>query len=318
MPYAAFFAAFILSGLMFRFRLRGGRSERPWLTVLFVQLCAFLLGVIMSKAVYVLCQVFRFGFSPLFSLDVNHFSFVGFAAGTLLGARLFLNLIEHTSHGTIPTVNLYAPCWAMLLALVRAGEYFFARDGLTGLGDVVENQAHMFFPLSVAAGNFRFYAVFMLECACALLVCGVALLVQKIWKNSYREGFAAERIAFYLALLQIFCQRLLAGDDNKWLFVQTEQVLCALVVMFLLIRYSVMTRWLTGESFSFRRAWPVVVAFCGFVVVGLAEFAMDKPYYFWDISQSLCLIIMSAALLVIAVMEVILAQKRKIAIAQHR
>ena len=97
------------------------------------------------------------------------------------------------------------------LILVRAGEYFFARDGLTGLGDVVENQAHMFCPLSVAAGNFRFYAVFMLECACALLVCGVALLVQKIWKNSYREGFAAERIAFYLALLQIFCQRLLAG-----------------------------------------------------------------------------------------------------------
>ena len=153
---------------------------------------------------------------------------------------------------------------------------------------------------------------------CALLVCGVALMAQKIWKNSYREGFAAERAAFYLALLQVFCQRLLAGDDNKWLFVQTEQVLCALVVMFLLIRYSVMTRWLTGESFSFRRAWPVIVAFCGFVVVGLAEFAMDKPYYFWDISQNLCLIIMSAALLVIAVMEVILAQKRKIAIAQHR
>ena len=104
----------------------------------------------------------------------------------------------------------------------------------------------------------------------------------------------------------------------RWGFVHTEQVLCALVVMFLLIRYSVMTRWLTGDSFSFRGAWPVIVAFCGFVVVGLAEFAMDKPYYFWDISQDLCLIIMSAALLVIAVMEVILAQKRKIALAQHR
>ncbi len=317
MPYAAFIAAFVLSGLMYRFRLRGGRSERPWLTVLFVQGSAFVLGVVMSKAVYVLCQVYRFGLSPLFSLDINHFSFVGFAAGSLLGARLFLNLVDHTSHGSVPSTNLYAPCWAMLLALVRAGEYFFAREGLTGLGDVVENEAHMFFPLSVAAGSFRFYAVFMLECACALLCCGVCLLFQKLRKDSYREGFGAERTAFYLALMQIFCQRLLAGDDNKWLFVQAEQVLCALVVMFLLIRYSVMTRWLMKEKFSWRRAVPAVVAFLCMVVIGLAELAMDKPYYFWDVSQTVCLFIILGALLVIAVTEIVSARRRKAAIAQH-
>ncbi len=308
MAFAAFFAAFILSGLMFRFRLRGNRSERPWLTAVFVQLCALILGVIMSKAVYVLCQVYRFGLTPLFSLDINHFSFVGFAAGTLLGARLFMNMVDHTSHGSVPMTNLYAPCWAMLLALVRAGEYFFAKDNKTGLGDVVENEAHMFFPLSVATGNFNFYAVFMLECACALLVCGVALLAQKIWKDSYREGFGAERAAFYLCLMQIFCQRLLAGDDNKWLFVQCEQVLCGVMVMFFLIRYAWMTRG--------RQIVPAIIGFVGIVIIGLAEFAMDKPYIFWDIPQNVCLYILTGALLLIAVMEVISAQGRKAALAR--
>ncbi len=316
MAFVAFFAAFILSGLMFRFRLRGGRSERPWLIMAFVQVCAFLLGVIMSKVVYVLCQVYRFGLTPLFSLDINHFSFVGFAAGTLLGARLFMNMVDHTSHGSVPMTNLYAPCWAMLLALVRAGEYFFARDGLTGLGDVVENEAHMFFPLSLAAGNFRFYAVFMLECACALLCCGVALLVQKIWKDSYREGFGTERLAFYLCLLQIFCQRLLAGDDNKWLFVQAEQVLCGLLVMFFLIRYAWMTRRLTKADFTWASAVPAIIGFAGIVIIGLAEFAMDKPYIFWDISQAACLYILLGGMALITLMEIISARRRKAALAQ--
>lgn len=316
MAFAAFFAAFILSGLMFRFRLRGNRSERPWLTAVFVQLCALILGVIMSKAVFVLCQVYRFGLTPLFSLDINHFSFVGFAAGTLLGARLFMNMVDHTSHGSVPMTNLYAPCWAMLLALVRAGEYFFAKEGLTGLGDVVENEAHMFFPLSVAAGNFRFYAVFMLECACALLCCGVTLLCQKIWKDSYREGFGTERLAFYLCLTQIFCQRLLAGDDNKWLFVQCEQVLCGVMVMFFLIRYAWMTRRLMKADFAWGQAVPAIIGFVGIVIIGLAEFAMDKPYLFWDIPQNVCLYILIGGMVLIAVMEVISAQRRKAALAR--
>ncbi len=322
MAYAAFIGAFILSGLMFRFRLRGGRSERPWLTAVFVQFCALILGVLMSKAVYVLCQVYRFGLSPLFSLDINHFSFVGFAAGTLLGARLFLNMVEHTSHGSVPTTNLYAPCWAMLLALVRAAEYFFAKEGLTGIGEEVENTAHAFFPVSVSImesyGEVTVYAVFMLECFCALLVCAVALLTQKIWKNSYREGFGAERAAFYLCLLQIFCQRLLKIDGNMWLFIPAEQVLCALVILFLLIRYSVMTRWFLKEPFSFGRAFPVFGAFLGMVIIGLAEFAMDKPYYFWDISQTVCLIILTVGLILIAVMEILSARMRTIALANRR
>ena len=306
MPYVAFIASFILSGLMFRFRLRGGRSERPWLTAAFVQLCALIAGVLMSKIVYVLCQVFHFGFSPLFSLDINHFSFVGFAAGTLLGARLFMNMVERTSHGSVPMTNLYAPCWAMLLALVRAAEYFFAKDGLTGVGAEVENAAHSFFPAAVSYmasyGKVTVYAVFMLECFCSLLVCAVALAAQKIWKNSYREGFAAERIAFYLALLQIFCQRLLKVDGNMWEFVPAEQVLCALVIMFLLIRYG--------------QAVPVIVSFFGFVIIGLAEFAMDKPYMFWDIPYSVCLYIIIGGLALVALMEVIGAQRRKAALAR--
>ena len=320
MPYVAFIGAFILSGLMFRFRLRGGRSERPWLTAVFVQLCALILGVLMSKAVYVLCQVFRYGLSPLFSLDINRFSFVGFAAGTLLGARLFMNMVEHTSHGSVPMTNLYAPCWAMLLALVRAGEYFFAKDGLTGVGADVEIAAHSFFPAAISYmasfGEVTVYAIFMLECFCSLLVCAVALVCQKIWKNSYRDGFAAERIAFYLALLQIFCQRLLKVDGNMWAFVPAEQVLCAIVIMFLLLRYAWMTRRLMKADFAWSQAVPAIIGFVGIVIIGLAEFAMDKPYMFWDIPQNVCLYILIGGMALIAVMEVIGAQRRKAALAR--
>ena len=52
MPYVAFIGAFILSGLMFRFRLRGGRSERPWLTAVFVQLCALVIGVLTQGSLF--------------------------------------------------------------------------------------------------------------------------------------------------------------------------------------------------------------------------------------------------------------------------
>ena len=320
MPYVAFIGAFILSGLMFRFRLRGGRSERPWLTAVFVQLCALILGVLMSKAVYVLCQVFRYGLSPLFSLDINRFSFVGFAAGTLLGARLFMNMVDHTSHGSVPMTNLYAPCWAMLLALVRAGEYFFAKDGLTGVGEEVEIAAHSFFPAAVSYtvsyGEITVYAIFMLECFCSLLVCAVALACQKIWKNSYRDGFAAERIAFYLALLQIFCQRLLKVDGNMWEFVPAEQVLYAIVIMFLLIRYAWMTRRLTKADFAWILTLPAGIGLFGMVIIGLAEFAMDKPYLFWDISQNVCLYILIGGMALIAAAEVIGALWRKAALAR--
>ena len=320
MPYVAFIGAFILSGLMFRFRLRGGRSERPWLTAVFVQLCALVIGVLMSKTVYVICQVFHFGFSPLFNPDINQFSFVGFAAGTLLGTRLFLNLVEHTSHGSVPVTNLYAPCWAMLLALVRAAEYFFAKDGLTGIGEDVENKAHFFFPVSVSFptsyGEVTVYAVFMLECFCALLVCAVVLSCQKIWKNSYRESFTAERAAFYLALLQIFCQRLLKVDGNMWEFVPAEQVLCGVVIMFFLIRYAWMTRRLLKVDFAWKQAVPAIIGFAGIVIIGLAEFAMDKPYMFWDVPQNVCLYILIGGMALIALMEVISAIRRKAALAR--
>ena len=311
MTFVVYLAGLVLTTLLFRFRLRLCRAERPWLTAVLTQVCAVFLGVILSKAVYVLCQIVRlwplYGFASFIQGDINQFSFVGLAFGMLLGARLFLNLINETTTGTVDTVNLYAPCWALMLAFVRFGEHFGEHAAqLYGVGSMVENPAHMFFPLAQGNPNYPgewFYAVFMLECLIALLAGLVTMGVQRISKISWDKGFSAERLAFYLALLQIFCQSLRANDANKWLFARAEQVLCAAVCLGLILRYSHLTRKAKHEAFSLYWLLPALGTVLGILILVFVEFALDKPYYFNDISRTACYIVMGAGLCVMAAME---------------
>ena len=316
----------VLSCLLFRFRLRGGRSERPWLTALLTCGVALICGVILSKLVYALCQFQRTfmlsGFGALFASGIDQFSFVGFAAGSMLGARVFLNLVEHTSLGSVPTLNLYAPCWALMLAVIRFSEHW---QGIYGVGEMIENEAHQFFPLGqmIDYGGgvyYWFYAVNMFECAWALICCGVCLLVQKIRKDTYKTGFSAARICFYLCLLQILFQSLRASDNNKWLFVRVEQLLCGLLVLFFIIRYIWMTAHFRKEKITVASCVPAIVTVAAILLVVLAEFILDKSVYFYGIPLMgpaiendpvpVAYIIMGIALAIMAAMEVWTAKLR--------
>lgn len=318
MTFAVYLAGLALTTLLFRFRLKTCRAERPWLTAVLTQVCAVFLGVVLSKAVYVLCQLFRiwpqYGIACLIQPDINQFSFVGLAAGMLLGARLFLNLINETSTGTVDTVNLYAPCWALMLAFVRFGEHFGEHAAqLYGVGSMVENPAHMFFPLAQANPAYEgewFYAVFMLECLFAVLAAVCCLVIQRVNPHSWDKGFSAERLAFYLCLFQIFCQSLRANDPNKWLFVRAEQVLCAVVCLLLVCRYSHLARKAKGDDLSFYWLLPPLGIVLGILILVLVEFALDKPYYFWDVSRTVCYAVMGAVLVLMGVMEFIGAARR--------
>ncbi len=319
MTFVVYLAGLVLTTLLFRFQLGKSRSERPWLTAVLTQVCAVFLGVVLSKLVFVLCQLPRlwplYGIGCLIQGDINQFSFVGLAAGMLLGARLFLNLVNDTTTGTVDTVNLYAPCWALMLAFVRFGEHFGQHAAqLYGVGSMVENPAHMFFPLAQANPLYEgewFYAVFMLECAFALLAALFCLIVHRVSKKSWDKGFTAERMAFYLCLFQIFCQSLRANDPNKWLFVRAEQVLCGVICLLLLFRYSHLTRKARGEKVSFYWLLPPLGVILGILILVFVEFALDKPYYFWDISRLACYCIMGGALALMAVMEILSAARRK-------
>ena len=61
---------------------------------------------------------------------------------------------------------------------------------------------------------------------------------------------------------------------------------------------------------------PAIIGFAGIVIIGLAEFAMDKPYMFWDVPQNVCLYILIGSMALIALMEVISAIRRKAALAR--
>ena len=318
MTFMVYLAGLVLTTLLFRYRLRLCRSERPWLTAVLTQVCAVFLGVILSKTVFVLCQLPRlwplYGFACFIQTDINQFSFTGLAFGMMLGARLFLSLIDSTSTGTVDTVNLYAPCWAIMLAFVRFGEHFGEHAAqLYGVGSMVEDPAHMFFPVAQANPAYPgewFYAVFMLECFFALLAAVVTMIIHRIDRQSWDKRFSAERLAFYLALFQIFCQSLRANDPNKWLFVRAEQVLCAAVCLGLVLRYTHLTRKAKNEAFSFYWFLPTLGMIVAILLLVLVEFALDKPYYFNDISRGVCYGIMGGGLLIMAVMEFIAAARR--------
>ena len=305
----------VLSALFFRFRLRQGRSERPWLTVILTYLAALICGVVLSKLTYALCQFRRTfmisGFGALFDGRIESFSFVGFAAGTMLGARVFLNLVEHTSLGSVPTVNLFAPCWALMLAVVRFSERW---QGVYGVGDLIENTSLQVFPIAqkiAGEGYTEWYlAVYVFECAWALLCALVCLIAQKVKKETYKTGFSAERVAFYLCLMQILFQSLNASDMNKWLFVRVEQLLSGLLVLFFIIRYAWMTRTFLKQKVSFQSMLPTLVTIFAILLVVLAEFMLDKPYYFFDIPAFGAYIVMGVALLIMAAMEIVSARRR--------
>ena len=231
---------------------------------------------------------------------------------------MFLNLVEHTSHGSVATVNLFAPCWALMLALVRFSERW---QGFYGVGDLIEDASLQFFPLGqkiVGEGYTEWYfAIYMLECVWALLCCGVCLLAQKINRDSWKTGFSAERVAFYLCLGQIFFQSLIASDMNKWLFVRVEQLFSGLLVLFFIVRYAWMTRHFLKQKISFSSMLPSLITVFAILLVVLAEFMLDKPYYFGDISALGAYIVMGAALVIMAAMEIWSAKRRMAAVKQR-
>ena len=159
--------------------------------------------------------------------------------------------------------------------------------------------------------------MYLLESAWALVCALVCLIAQKVKKETYKTGFSAERVAFYLCLMQILFQSLNASDMNKWLFVRVEQLLSGLLVLFFIIRYAWMTRTFLKQKISFRSALPTLVTIFAILMVVLAEFMLDKPYYFFDIPAFGAYIVMGVALLIMAAMEILSAKRRYAALKQR-
>lgn len=252
--------ALLLSGLMLFLRER--RSGLKWLPVLPV----VVLAVVLSKVGYVVLQWHfafpRYGWSAFWQTKPTSFCFVTGALGAVLGMVISAKL---THQGVWKALDAFAPCGALLVALLRLGE---GDLGLLGTAGFEMPPALAFFPFAITdEWGMSYPAIFMISCVLAVPVA----LVGFGWRKSARDGTLFLHTAFYLALPQILCESLLA-ECMKWGFVRVQQLLCALVLLAVMVAFC--RRSPKGRFF--QTWWPVMGLFlCAAGVVGV-EFALDK------------------------------------------
>lgn len=280
--------AAVCTGL-FAWRLnRRGMNARAALMVLPV---AVLLGLLLSKVGYFLLelrdQYTRYGIAGLLTDRPSEFSFVCGCFGVVMAVIIAAKVMKLRP---MQVLDAFAPCGALMAACARLCEGLLDPMSLVGVGNFVENDALWFFPLAVENSMLYswFYAVFMLEAACALLCAVVGFVV------SHRKQFAPGRVFLhtlvFLALPQVFSERMLS-QCMRWGFVRIEQLLCA-VIAFAVILYACIKQCGGWKSFL-----PAALALLCMAVLIDMEFTLDnKPPFGLALPAAVCYVVMIASL----------------------
>lgn len=261
------------------------KKEKPALSLLALPLAA-LLGTMMSKMTYVLLkageQFDNYGLSAFLRTQPAEFSFAGGCAGVVLAVWLVARIAKRPAASLL---DAFAPCGALMYAIARGCTYFLDPMCMVGIGDYVENEALCFFPVAVENQMFGgwFFAVFMLECACAL-VCALAAFL--LSRKACRPGRVLLHTVFFLALPQVFCEQLL-GSYMKWGFVRVEQLLCAMIAFGIILYACIKNK---GAS---KRFLPAILSvLCMLMVIDLL-FMLDNKYLFGlELAPNVCYILM--------------------------
>ncbi len=183
---------------------------------------------------------------------------IGFAAGTVLSARL-----HHIPIAKALDAFSLPGCLMVFFGRLAQGAL-----GVIGFGDYTGESPLKAFPFSVAdEWGDPYLAVFRFE-AFAALLCGLWLY---LYQKKARGTGSFGRAAFALCSAQLFLELL----KTTWIplvisFIRLDQVLCALVMLWVLIRSAKQRR-------GIRRL--IVFAAC-LIVNGVTQFIMDKPYLF--------------------------------------
>ena len=226
-----------------------------------------------AKAGYVLLKIWQKGLAPTLAFSYDKLSVVCGAAALCGGIALTARIARPRAKA-LSLLDAFAPCGALLMAFVRAGEYFLDiwGAGKTVLDDGEAWARPPFFIRKEYEGGFAewFSAVCMLSALLALAIAVVYLLYRG--KRQRPSGWVFERVAMLLALCQIFCESL-RNDCISWGFVRADQVLCAVVAAALVLRGCLKSR---RDMPGWKRFLPLIVAeLCIAVIVGM-EFSLDK------------------------------------------
>lgn len=283
--------------------------KHAWETALLSFVFAAVFGLVLARAGYaLLMQELDFeydglaAFGQLLEIEIDRLSFLGGALGVLLGVTLANRLMRKGS--VVTGLDAFAPFGALLAAVFRMGELFF---GSYGVGSVLpEESAFSFFPFAVkitVAGNYEYWcwAVCVLSAVFALIWAGISFFRLR---STGRAGFVFTLSLFFLALPQVLCESLRKGSSMLWLFVHAEELLCAVVLLF------VMLFWIlrSCKGFPFvRRWWPLGVLILGVGLLVGVEFAIDGKYF--ELIPSVCYLIMTAVLAAIGFAGAVAAKR---------
>ena len=287
-------SAAVLALLAMVFQLR--RSSRKAWMALPVTALAAAIGLAGSKVLYVILfpgsTLLLDGLESLFSLKRGTFSLFGAMAGAMAGAWLAARLLKLKP---VAVMDLFVPCCAFALAVLRAGELELGTIGVGGYVDPSSPFARFPFAVTNTYGE-HLYAVFYLEALFALL-CGLLLFTAG---RKWPESTVTELGWALLALPQIYCESLRARC-MKWGFVRVEQLLCGLLVL-ALIAYAC---YRLGSAQK-RRYWPVLWAALCIGGMALIEFALDKS----NLPVWVCYGMMWVCLAGLTIIEITTVRKR--------
>lgn len=252
-------------------------KKRAWETALLALLFAAVFGTVLARCGYaLLAQELDFEYDGIAALEQlleieidDNLSFFCGALGVCLGV-LLANRV--TRKGSVRTgMDAFAPFGALLVALFRMGECFL---GSYGAGITLPDESPLaFFPFALevsADGGYVSWswAVCVLSAVFALAWAAIAFFRLR---STGRTGWSFTLTLFFLALPQVLCESMRSGGIY-WLFVHTEQLLCALVLAGVLLFWILQS----GKGLPFPRRWGPLGIFLlcvGLVIV--IEFGID-------------------------------------------
>ena len=240
-------------------------------------------GFVFAKLLYILllaASSWRLhGASAFVRFQPSEMSIVGCCLGALL-AVYASGRRQKTNTGRL--MDVYSPVFAIGIFLLRAGEYFSLSGAeMLGAGEYIGDYSFSVFPLAVFnRWDEAYFAVCLLEAAAALYLAIRAFIMLRKDQNS--RGQIVSYVCFCAALAQILCESL-RSQCMRWGFVKIEQVLCAVVVMYIIVADC------RNKALPFRILLRVILlSLSCILVMVLLEFAMDKT----DIPKLICYLLM--------------------------
>ncbi|MBQ6177787.1 MAG: hypothetical protein IJK29_11655 [Bacteroidales bacterium] len=257
-------------------RRRGLRGAIAWITLGLGLPAGFLcakLGFLLSEVDRLFFGSFDTLWTDAISLSLSTFSFAGACVGLALAAFAAAKIMRRSA---AEVLDVFAAPFCAAIAGVRLAESFLTAFNV---GDVVEAPWLRFFPVAAPNSWGEWELTLWALCAVAALVClGISLL--PVWQRT-GKGLCFECTAYLLCALQLLPE--LARVDPIKLsqyFVRTEQVICAGVMLFLLIRGCIAVRRRGVGGFRAVALPLILFAVCAGVHITM-QFMLDKPYKFF-------------------------------------